>query len=44
MIGPFLTRRMPGNVLRVLAALAGLALAVRLWAGSQDRRASARSR
>jgi uncharacterized protein len=33
MIGPALTRRMPGNVLRVLAALAGLALAVRLWAG-----------
>ena len=34
MIGPALTRRMPGNVLRVLAALAGLALAVRLWVGS----------
>jgi uncharacterized membrane protein YfcA len=34
MIGPALTRRMPGNVLRILAALAGLALAVRLWAGS----------
>jgi len=34
MIGPSLTRRMPGNVLRVIAALAGLALAVRLWAGS----------
>jgi uncharacterized membrane protein YfcA len=33
MIGPALTRRMPGSVLRVLAALAGLALAVRLWAG-----------
>jgi uncharacterized membrane protein YfcA len=34
MIGPVLTRRMPGNVLRVLAALAGFALAVRLWVGS----------
>jgi uncharacterized protein len=34
MIGPSLTRRMPGNVLRVIAALAGLALAVRLRAGS----------
>ena len=34
MIGPSLTRRIPGNVLRVIAALAGLALAVRLWVAS----------
>jgi uncharacterized membrane protein YfcA len=34
MIGPVLARRLPGNVLRVLAALAGLALAIRLWVGS----------
>jgi len=29
--GPSVTRRVPGNVLRVLAALAGLGLAIRLW-------------
>jgi uncharacterized protein len=31
MIGPSLARRMPGHVLRVIAALAGLGLAIRLW-------------
>jgi uncharacterized membrane protein YfcA len=31
--GPALTRRVPGHVLRILAALAGLGLAIRLWAG-----------
>lgn len=30
--GPSVTRRVPGNVIRVLAALAGLGLAIRLWA------------
>jgi uncharacterized protein len=30
-IGPQVTRRLPGNVLRVLVALVGLGLAVRLW-------------
>jgi uncharacterized membrane protein YfcA len=30
-IGPSVTRRVPPNALRILAALAGLALAVRLW-------------
>jgi uncharacterized protein len=34
MIGPALTRRLPGNILRIIAALAGLGLAVHLWAGS----------
>jgi hypothetical protein len=29
--GPSVTRRVPGNVIRVLAALAGLGLAIRLW-------------
>jgi uncharacterized protein len=33
MVGPSLTRRLPGNVLRIIAALAGLGLAIRLWAG-----------
>ncbi len=32
-IGPALTRRVPGRVLRIAAALAGLGLAIRLWAG-----------
>ena len=30
-VGPSFTRWVPGNVLRVLVALAGLGLAVRLW-------------
>jgi uncharacterized protein len=30
-IGPFLARRIPGNWLRVVVALTGLGLAVRLW-------------
>jgi uncharacterized membrane protein YfcA len=30
-IGPSVTRRVPGGVLRVLAALAGLGLAIHLW-------------
>jgi uncharacterized protein len=30
-VGPSLTRRVPGNVVRVLVALAGLGLAIRLW-------------
>ncbi|MGH3185984.1 MAG: TSUP family transporter [Streptosporangiaceae bacterium] len=30
-IGPSVTRHLPGRALRILAALAGLALAVRLW-------------
>jgi uncharacterized protein len=34
MIGPSLTRRMPGPTLRIIAALAGLGLAIRLWVGS----------
>ncbi len=33
-IGPAITRRIPGQLLRVVAALAGLGLAIRLWAGS----------
>ena len=32
-VGPSVTRRVPGNVLRVLVAMAGLGLAVRLWIG-----------
>jgi uncharacterized protein len=32
-IGPAITRRIPGRLLRVVAALAGLGLAIRLWAG-----------
>ncbi|HEX3795174.1 MAG TPA: sulfite exporter TauE/SafE family protein [Acidimicrobiales bacterium] len=31
MVGPSLTRRMPGTVVRVLVACCGLALAIRLW-------------
>ena len=34
MIGPSLTRRIPGRVLRITAALAGLGLAIGLWSGS----------
>ncbi len=34
MIGPSLTRHIPANVLRITAALAGLGLAIHLWAGS----------
>ena len=34
MIGPSLTRRMPWHVLRIIASLAGLGLAIHLWAGS----------
>jgi uncharacterized protein len=34
MIGPSLTRHLPGPVLRVVAALAGLGLAIHLWTGS----------
>jgi uncharacterized protein len=30
-IGPSFTRRIPGNILRVLVACAGLGLAIRLW-------------
>jgi len=30
-VGPSVTRRIPGNVLRVVIAMAGLGLAVRLW-------------
>jgi hypothetical protein len=30
-MGPSLTRRIPGNILRIVVALAGLGLAVRLW-------------
>jgi uncharacterized membrane protein YfcA len=30
-VGPSITRRVPGKVLRVLVALAGIGLAVRLW-------------
>jgi len=33
-IGPSVTRRVPPDALRILAALAGLALAVRLWTAS----------
>jgi uncharacterized protein len=32
-IGPSITRRVPGNLLRVLVALTGFALAIRLWIG-----------
>ena len=32
MIGPSVTRHIPGNALRVIAALAGLGFAIRLWA------------
>jgi uncharacterized membrane protein YfcA len=32
-IGPTFTRRLPARVIRVIAALAGLTLAARLWAG-----------
>ena len=35
MIGPSLTRHIPGPILRVTAALAGLGLAIHLWAGSR---------
>ena len=31
MIGPSLTRRLPGNVLRIVVSLAGLGLALHLW-------------
>jgi hypothetical protein len=31
MIGPALARRIPGGILRVIVALGGLGLAVRLW-------------
>jgi uncharacterized membrane protein YfcA len=34
MIGPTLTRHIPGNILRITAALAGLGLAIHLWAAS----------
>jgi len=34
MIGPSLTRHMPGHLLRVIVALAGLGLAIYLWAES----------
>ncbi len=34
MIGPSLTRRLPGNLLRIMAALAGLGLAIHLWVRS----------
>jgi uncharacterized protein len=34
MIGPSLTRHIPGHILRILAALAGLGLAIYLWAES----------
>jgi uncharacterized protein len=34
MLGPAIARHLPAHVLRVVAALAGLGLAVRLWAGS----------
>jgi uncharacterized protein len=30
-VGPSITRRVPGNVLRVLVGLAGLGLAIKLW-------------
>jgi uncharacterized protein len=33
-VGPSLTRRIPGRPLRIIVALAGLGLAVRLWAES----------
>ena len=31
MIGPSVTRRVPGNVIRMLVGLAGLGLAFKLW-------------
>ncbi|MGH3068127.1 MAG: sulfite exporter TauE/SafE family protein [Streptosporangiaceae bacterium] len=34
MVGPFLTRHMPARTVRITAALAGLGLAIYLWAGS----------
>ena len=34
MIGPSLTRHLPARIVRVTAALAGLGLAIHLWAGS----------
>jgi len=34
MIGPSLTRRVPRHGLRIIASLAGLGLAIHLWAGS----------
>ena len=34
-IGPALTRRLPAQVVRVIAALAGLGLAGYLWAGQR---------
>jgi uncharacterized membrane protein YfcA len=34
MIGPSLTRHIPGRILRIIAALAGLGLAIHLWAAS----------
>ena len=34
MIGPSLTRHIPGHILRIIAALAGLGLAIYLWAES----------
>jgi uncharacterized membrane protein YfcA len=34
MIGPSLARHIPGHLLRVIVALAGLGLAIRLWAAS----------
>ena len=33
MIGPSVTRHIPGNILRISAALAGLGLTIGLWAG-----------
>jgi uncharacterized membrane protein YfcA len=33
-IGPSVTRRVPGNALRIIAALAGLGFAIHLWAES----------
>jgi len=34
MIGPALTRRLPGHLLRIIAALAGIGLAIHLWTAS----------
>ena len=34
MIGPSLTRRIPGHLVRIIAALTGLGLAIHLWARS----------
>lgn len=33
-IGPFLTRRVPGQLFRIIVSLIGLGLAIRLWAAS----------